>query len=268
MLKPVIKWSGSKRLQAKEILAVVPEYVTYYEPFLGGGSVLYEVHPSRAVCSDICEPLIDLWCVIRDDPETLAKSYHDSWSRLQTEGYTVYYEIRDRFNRIHSPEDLLFLSRTCVNGLIRFNALGKFNNSFHYSRPGIKPESLTSIIRDWSAAIQGVNFLNVDYREATKTATSDDFIYLDPPYMNTVGRYYGLTTIDFDDFFAYLDGLNKRHIRWALSFDGQTSERDYSHSLPPELYRRQLLLDAGQSTFRRVMSKAVNTVQESLFLSF
>ena len=141
MIKPVIKWSGSKRLQADEILKNVPaQFNTYFEPFVGGGSILYAIHPKKAICGDICEPLIALWNEIKDSPEELAEAYRLRWNRLQNEGYEAYYSIRDDFNRTHSPEDLMFLSRTCVNGLIRFNAKGEFNNSLHHTRKGIKPE--------------------------------------------------------------------------------------------------------------------------------
>ena len=85
---------------------------------------------------------------MRDTPDALADGYCQRWHRLQSEGYTAYYEIRDDFNRDQSPYDLLFLSRTCVNGLIRFHDKGEFNNSLHYSRPGINPEKLREMIAD------------------------------------------------------------------------------------------------------------------------
>ena len=79
MAQPVIKWTGSKRSQAKDIVALMPrDYNTYYEPFIGGGSVLYKVsreHGNHAICSDICEPLIDLWNFVKREPEMLYKSY-------------------------------------------------------------------------------------------------------------------------------------------------------------------------------------------------
>ena len=70
---PVIKWSGSKRSQANEIVSLAPQFETYYEPFLGGGSVLYAMSPQNAVCGDICSPLISLWQLIRNNPEMLCE---------------------------------------------------------------------------------------------------------------------------------------------------------------------------------------------------
>ena len=267
MFKPVIKWSGSKRSQAAEIVRYLPEkFGTYYEPFLGGGSMLYAVDPKRSVCGDICEPLILLWEMIKSQPEELAEAYRVRWERLQREGYLVYYEIRDQFNKGKQPEDLLFLSRTCVNGLIRFNADGMFNNSFHHTRPGIDPDSLRKIIIDWSRHIQSTTFMTADYTATTEDATPDDIVYLDPPYFHTKGRYYG--TIDYDAFLSYLHELNDRRIRFMLSFDGTRGEDDYTVDLPKELYVRHIMIPSGNSSFKKVMDKQRLQVYESLYLNY
>lgn len=266
--KPVIKWSGSKRSQATEIISKIPKYNKYFEPFLGGGSIMYAINPSKATCSDICEPLIKLWLTIQNDPVGLADYYENQWNKMQSEGYQVYYEIREEFNNDFSPYALLFLSRTCVNGLIRFNKDGKFNNSLHYSRKGIDPKTLRNIISDWSIAIQNIEFITSDYKEATKDAKNGDFVYLDPPYFNTKGRYYNLTTIDFEEFFEYLRDLNTRGVNWALSFDGKTTAKDYSIELPKDLFVNHYYLHAGNSAFKKVMDKQKNVIHESLYTNY
>lgn len=267
MFQPVIKWSGSKRSQSSKIKEFLPaEFGTYYEPFIGGGSMLYAISPEKAACGDICEPLINLWNEIKERPEELSEAYQARWTRLQTEGYETYYEIRDDFNRDHSPLDLMFLSRTCVNGLIRFNANGEFNNSFHHTRPGIAPDKLDKIIKDWSKHIQGAEFISGDYRVTTETAKAGDFIYLDPPYFHTKGRYYG--TIDFEEFVAYLDSLNSKGIKYALSFDGIRGDDDYTVDLPKELYKRHEFIPSGNSSFKKVMDKQSLQVLESLYLNW
>ncbi len=267
MLKPVIKWSGSKRSQAVAIKAFFPaSYHRYYEPFVGGGSILYTANPERSICGDTCSPLIALWTQIRDNPAKLGDEYLFRWTRLQEEGYTAYYEIRDDFNREKSPYDLLFLSRTCVNGLIRFNDKGEFNNSLHYSRPGIHPDSLRHIIMDWSMRIQGTEFLAQDYEVTTDSAQPGDIIYLDPPYFHTKGRYSG--KIDYERFLAYLDRLNSRGVKYILSFDGIRGNENYTVDLPEELYKRHELLPSGNSTFRKVIDKETEKVLESLYLNY
>lgn len=267
MIKPVIKWSGSKRTQANKIKSFFPNtFGRYYEPFIGGGSMLYVINPKESVCGDICKPLIDLWQEIKSNPEKLAYEYELRWKRLQKEGYTVYYEIRDEFNNTKSPYDLMFLSRTCVNGLIRFNDKGEFNNSLHYSRPGIKPESLKEIIFDWSEHIQNVKFIADDYIATTSSAKSGDMVYLDPPYFHTKGRYFG--TINFERFLNYLEDLNKRNINYILSFDGLRGETNYTVNIPKDLYKRHELLQSGNSTFKKVIGKETEKVFESLYMNF
>ena len=218
------------------------------------------------VCGDICNPLIELWILIQKDPNKLIISYKKNWMRLQKEGFKVYYEIRDRFNKNQNPDDLFFLSRTCVNGLIRFNKEGKFNNSLHHTRKGIHPERAEKIILDWSKAIQSVIFIKADYRETTKKATSKDFVYLDPPYFNTKGRYFG--TINYDEFISYLDDLNKRNVKYILSYDGMRGNRSYLKDLPKRLFKRHILLESGNSSFKKVMDKKCEVVKESVYLNF
>lgn len=267
MFKPVIKWSGSKRSQSAKIKEFLPNsFNRYYEPFIGGGSILYAINPTNAICGDICVPLIDLWNEIKNNPSKLAEEYRMYWTRLQAEGYQVYYEIRDSFNKNHSPESLLFLSRTCVNGLIRFNANGDFNNSLHHTRPGISPDSLKKIIMDWSTHIQGAEFIAADYMITTATAKEGDLIYLDPPYFHTKGRYYG--TIDFGAFLGYLEQLNSKGIKYMLSFDGIRGEDNFTVELPKELYKRHEFIPSGNSSFKKVMNKESIQVLESLYLNW
>jgi len=265
-LLPVIKWSGSKRSQAKQIIELFPKFSTYYEPFLGGGSVLVHARPKKAVCGDICKPLIDFWNLVKKNPRRIIEEYTTRWDKLQNEGYLTYYEIRDHFNKNQNPFDLLFLSRTCVNGLIRFNSEGKFNNSLHHTRKGINPNTLEKIIFNWSSLIQNYQFVYDEYSKTTKTATSNDFVYLDPPYFNTVGRYYG--RIDHERFIDYLEELNAKNIKFVLSFDGKRGDKEYFVEIPKRLYKRYLLLDSGNASFKKVMDKKIEFVKESVYLNF
>ncbi len=265
-IDPVIKWSGSKRSQAQEIVRRFGKFECYYEPFLGGGSVMYAARPSRGVCGDICQPLIGFWHMVQKSPQEVADYYMREWNRLQSDGYQVYYEIRQRFNAEKSPLDLLFLSRTCVNGLIRFNGDGEFNNSFHHTRKGVDPRRFEKIVFDWHEKISQIRFLCGDYRETTKTATKNDIIYLDPPYENTRGRYYG--TIDYEEFYTYLEGLNKKGIRYVLSFDGMRGNKEYQTGIPKELYVHKIMLASGNSSFKKVMDKSREPVYEALYTNW
>lgn len=264
--EPVIKWSGSKRSQAEMIIKEFPSYNRYYEPFIGGGSILYAENPEHATCGDICEPLIGLWNEIKSHPTEVIDYYSKEWLRLQNDGYEVFYEIRERFNNKKDPLDLLFLSRTCVNGLIRFNANGDFNNSFHHTRKGIAPDRFEKIVKLWSERIKNVEFIYGDYRITTSDAKQGDLVYLDPPYANTKGRYYG--TINYDEFYEYLELLNRKNIKFALSFDGKRKDKSYEVDIPKDLYKRQLMLPSGSSSFKKVMDKENEQVYEALYLNW
>ncbi len=224
------------------------------------------IYPKRAICGDICKPLIEFWNLLKSSPRFLTDGYEERWTMLQNRGYTFFYEVRDRFNSEQNPVDLLFISRTCVNGLIRFNSKGKFNNSLHHTRAGILPGKLAEIIFRWHRLVRNVEFVHGDYAEVTGNPITSDFIYLDPPYFNTVGRYYG--RIDFDRFIHYLQDLNDKRIRFALSLDGIRENKRFIVNLPANLFKRHFLIEGGNSTFRKVMYNSVEEVKESLYINY
>ncbi len=173
-IEPVIKWTGSKHRVAPILADLLPSAPRYFEPFVGSGAML-PFRPSKtAVAGDIIPELVQLWQLIRDEPAQVIKAYQQRWQRLQNEGHTIYYDIRRDFNSSRNPFDFLFLTRTCVNGLIRFNKNGDFNNSFHLTRPGIAPHRLDKLIQQWSVAIQQIDFVVSDYRQTLKEVKAGD----------------------------------------------------------------------------------------------
>jgi len=269
MLQPVIKWSGSKRKSAEFITSFIPKTGTYFEPFLGGGSILGALGNRPGYAGDQIPELIGIWDLVKSDPTFLANSYEKSWNGLQKEGHTYYYKVRDRFNKKRTPEDLLFLSRTCVNGLIRFNTYGDFNNSLHHTRPGINPETLRSILLEWSKIVSKTKFVATDYENLLKKAKLGDIVYMDPPYMGNKGRYKN-EQFDFERLWRILEDLNNRKVKWILSLDGKSGDRDYSKALsaPQELSKDAYLLDGESSAFPRLLNSRLDNVTESLFLNF
>lgn len=267
VFEPVIKWSGSKRKIAPLLAIILPDAECYYEPFVGGGAMLpFRPSPS-AVAGDIVVELINLWKAIRETPELTADEYEIRWKRLQAKGHTAYYAIRDSFNVTHNPHDLLFLSRTCVNGLIRFNRKGEFNNSLHHTRPGIAPARLRKVMHKWSQVVQDVEFIAADYRQTLTSVSANDLVFLDPPYAGTKGRYL---PIDFclDEFYDELQRLNVIGAKWVLTFDGRAGSRSYATSIPSALYRVRLALPTGNSPFTKLMNKSLDAVVESVYLNF
>jgi site-specific DNA-methyltransferase (adenine-specific) len=262
----LIKWTGSKRSQAAKIRALMPPYSRYCEPFLGGGALLYLAASPGSIASDIYEPLIQLWKTVQADPETLIRNYRNQWAQLQADFPGHFYKVRDRFNREQDPLDLSFLMRTCVNGIVRFNDKGEFNNSFHLSRKGMTPERFENAVRLWSERIQGVRFLCQDYEATVATTQPGDFVYFDPPYAGSNQRY--TSDLDCERLFRVLDDLNRRGVKWALSFDGHRGSLDLTHPVPKGLYKRKFLLASGNSPVGKVLNGPVEEVKESLYLNY
>jgi DNA adenine methylase len=143
----------------------------------------------------------------------------------------------------------------------RYNNSGEFNNAFHVTRDGIIPESLKAILLDWQKLLleNDVEFISQDYNNIQ--TTSEDLLYLDPPYFNTKGMYYG--KIDYEDFWNW---LRKQNAKYFLSFDGKTTSVDSTQIIPPDVYTHHEYLYAGNSSFRRIIGKSNSEyVHESLY---
>jgi DNA adenine methylase len=265
--QPVIKWPGGKWRVAHVVGAMFRDAPRYFEPFVGGGALLPFRRSQEALAGDIITELVELWKAIRHTPDATADEYETRWDLLQSTGHPAYYAIRESFNTTRNPHDLLFLSRTCVNGLVRFNSNGEFNNSLHHTRPGISPSRLRRIIHQWSQAIQGVEFVAGDYRETLASAGAGDFVFLDPPYSGTKGRYmpdeFGL-----EDFLGELHRLNHIGAQWVLTFDGRAGGRTYTGRLPSDLYKARLSVATGNSPFPKLMRTGIDAVLESVYLNF
>lgn len=266
--QPIIKWSGSKRIQSEQIISYFPKYMgTYYEPFCGGCSVLYQLMVSdekfarNFVCSDTNPDLIDLWNVIKDNPEELFNEYSKMWSKMQSidnKGMKRAYfeEIRNEFNRTRNPMLFFFIMRTCTNGIPRYNKHKEFNGTFHLTRDGIKPKRLQPVIMDWSELlnVNEVTFRCCDYKDIFEEVEEGDFLYLDPPYDNTrINRYFG--RVAFDDFFNQLRILNTMDIKFVLSFDGKSNG---SLVVPIDCYINKVYIDSKNSSFRRTKECMTN----------
>jgi DNA adenine methylase len=265
-IDPVIKWSGSKSKIALTVSKYVPPASRYFEPFVGGGAMLPFRKTQSGFAGDVIPELIALWNMIKTQPDVLADEYESRWKQLQ-QSWEHYYVVREQFNKHKDPSDFLFLTRTCVNGLIRYNHKGEFNNSLHLSRPGINPKTLRHIILSWSHFIQDVHFEVSDYRTTLRNAGKGDFVFLDPPYGGTRGRYTK-DVFDLATFYSTLGELNDRGVKWILTFDGIAGTREYKYDLPEELYQHRIYLGTGNSPFTKMMRTTIDAVYESVYLNF
>lgn len=185
-IMPFLKWVGGKRQLIPEILKHVPQsFSTYYEPFVGGGAVLFRLQPAKAVINDYNAELINVYKVIRNHPEALLSDLSKHKNEAE-----YYYYIRglDRsreykqLSKIERASRIIYLNKTCYNGLFRVNSMGEFNTPFgRYKNPNICNEPVIKAVSNYLST-NDIRIHNTDYTETLKTADAGSFVYLDPPY--------------------------------------------------------------------------------------
>jgi len=207
LVKPFLKWAGGKRQLLPEILEYLPKNIgktTYFEPFLGGGALLFELQPKQAIVNDSNRELINCYQVIKDDVEELIEVLKDHKARNSKE-YFDYLRGIDRlkqynkFSDIQKAARIIYLNKTCYNGLFRVNSKGYFNVPFgRYKNPNILDEAVLRGVNNYFNQ-NTVTFLNTDFAEAVKDAKKGDFIYFDPPY-DPVSNTASFTGYDINGF--------------------------------------------------------------------
>ena len=245
----LVRWSGSKRIQASRIVDLFPDEIdTYYEPFMGGASVLLELllrddkNVNRYVASDLNVHVVNLFNLIKDNPDRLCKSYMENWNYMnsQSDGKGErYLEIRDRFNSNFLPEDFYFLTKTCYTGLIRFNKSGKFNVGYHFGRDGEHPDRSAETIEFYSKLLNRKRVIFVHRSYDCIKPEKDDFCYFDPPYEDTKQTMY-LGGFEKDKFFDFCRSLN---CKYAVSYDGGVVGNSANASIPSDIFKEAVAID-------------------------
>jgi DNA adenine methylase len=170
----------------------------WIEPFVGSGCVVFNIAPQKALLCDTNQHLIEFYQALQNGTITtsnLRKHLESEGEKLLLGGQSHYYEIRKRFNDTHNPLDLIFLNRSCFNGVMRFNGKGKFNVPFCKKPDRFRPALVTKIINqtDWVIkTMQGKDweFKCQDWTQTLNAAKKPDFVYLDPPYIGRYADYY------------------------------------------------------------------------------
>jgi len=191
LIKPYLKWAGGKRQLLAEIKKYLPKNLnnyTYYEPFVGAGAVFFELQPKKAVINDSNEQLILTYNVIRKNVEDLIFLLQ-KYQKKNNDEY--FYEIRNldrnrsNFNKLTDTEKaarLIFLNKTCFNGLYRVNSQGLFNVPYgRYKNPIICEDIVLRQISSYLNSNE-ISILNNDFEHAVLIANKKSFIYFDPPY--------------------------------------------------------------------------------------
>jgi len=273
MAEPFLKWAGGKRVLLPKLLEVVPETIdTYFEPMVGGGALFFELAKlgrfKRAKLSDINEELILTYRSVRDDLEnvievlqSIAKKHKAALTKRGTAD-KVFYKVRDT-----DPETLprhavaarmIYLNRTCFNGLYRVNRRGRFNAPYgHHKNPTI---CNIPRLRAVSKVLQGVRLTIQDFEAATDEVHKGDLVYFDSPYWPVKPEsFVGYTSAGFDSD----DQKRLAYVVMKLHLQGIRVVASNSDVLPVrDLYKKLKIIEV--SAPRRINSngKGRNNVSE------
>lgn len=199
-MKPFVKWAGGKRQILERITGFVfsslegndLNSIRYLEPFLGGGAVLFDLKPSRAFVNDLNSDLINAYKVIQSDKVfELINMLEEYQSKYKLEDRDeLYYSTRaidrtsdwNKMSDVEKAARMIFLNRTCYNGLYRVNSLGQFNTPIgRYKNPLICDKDNLLELHDY-LSLNKIKIMNSSYEECIRKAGPGDIIYVDPPY--------------------------------------------------------------------------------------
>jgi len=228
LAQPFLKWAGGKRQILPEIRKYIPnKFSSYYEPFIGAGALVFDLQPKKAIVNDINSELINVYKVIKSNVNGLIKAL-----KRHKNDADYYYEIRelDRSKNFEELSDvekaarIIYLNKTCYNGLFRVNSQGQFNVPFgRYNNPEIVNEIVLKAVSNFLNA-SDIKFINTDFEESVQDAKKDSFIYFDPPYypLSDTSAFTGYTLDGFDKeeqerLKLPCDKLDKKGCKFLLS---------------------------------------------------
>ena len=251
----LLKWIGNKQRLAHEIISFFPQrFGTYHEPFLGGGGVLGVLAPRKAEASDAFQPLIGIWHELKERPESLKKWYAERWHTARgDQKKTGYEKIKASYNQNANPADLLFLSRSCYGGVVRFRMRDGYMSTPCGIHDPIAPDSFNRRVDEWHVRVRGANFFHREYDESIDHAQEGDVVYCDPPYSYSQAILYGAQKFSLDDLFRSIEKAKKRGVFVALSIDGskKSGQQECGFSFPANLFAREVDVHLGRSMLRR-----------------
>ncbi|HEL1771017.1 DNA adenine methylase [Streptococcus suis] len=188
-LQPFTKWTGGKRQLLPVIKSLMPDnYNSYFEPFIGGGAVFFELIPKKAIINDFNSELINCYRQIKDNPQKLIELLVE---HQKNNSKDYYLELRsvDRDDRIHAMTDteraarIMYMLRVDFNGLYRVNSKNQFNVPYgRYKNPKIVDSELILSISQYLNK-NNIEILTGDFEKAVEDVGAGDFVYFDPPYI-------------------------------------------------------------------------------------
>ena len=269
-ISPFVKWAGGKRQLLPQIKERMPEkYNNYFEPFVGGGAVLFELLPSSALINDINKALINAYRQICNVPEAFINAVNRLDTEMWEDGKKYYYSLRERFNDklMKSEYDVelaalfVFINKHCFNGLYRVNGKGLFNVPYNNNRKASVDEKA---ILNVSKYLQGVTIIDGDFEEACQEAKKGDFVFIDSPYAP-------LNPTSFESYTK--EGFDiESHKRLANLYDELTDRgcfcmlTNHNTELINELYGNKGYTIDVVSVKRMINSDASNRVGEEVII--
>jgi DNA adenine methylase len=274
MAEPILKWAGGKRQLLDELYARFPDsYGRYHEPFVGGGALFFDLEPADATVNDANPRLVNFYERVRDEPEALIErlesfddpdadpdpslSYAEETARgREVESY--YYQQRARFNRrpyegefdpLEEAALLLYLNRTCYNGLYRENADGGFNVPVgRYANPDWVQRDR---IRRASDVLADATVRNDDFAYVLDVADPGDLVYFDPPYEPMS------PTANFNEYSA--DGFDREDQRRLLDVAGDLDDAGVRVVVSNSGVMHDPYAEAGFHVEREGATRAINS---------
>ena len=187
IVAPFVKWAGGKRQLLPQIRERMPQhYNRYFEPFVGGGAVLFDLQPEHALINDINKALINAYKIICENPEEFLRAVKQLDNEMQQNGKEYYYAKREDYNdklmRAEYDVELaalfVFINKHCFNGLYRVNGKGLFNVPYNNSRRASVDEKSIMAASEY---LRGVTIQDGDFEKACEDAAKGDFIFFGQP---------------------------------------------------------------------------------------
>jgi DNA adenine methylase len=264
----LLKWVGNKQKFAAEITKHFPvNYNRYFEPFLGSGAILATLAPKNGFGSDAFKPLMDIWMMLKSDPDTLINWYAERRNKIEFESKEVVYEsVRASYNKSPNGADFLFLSRACYGGIVRFRKGDGYMSTPCGAHTPIPVPSFIKRVIEWKKRINNVEFQLCDYSDAFDKAVAGDLIYCDPPYTHSQSILYGAQNFRLTELFEKIDEAKSKGVKVALSIDGHKKSGDQLCELPipAGLFDNEVYIQLGRSMLRRFQLEGQTLVGEDV----
>ncbi|MBU5332914.1 Dam family site-specific DNA-(adenine-N6)-methyltransferase [Anaerocolumna aminovalerica] len=269
-IAPFIKWAGGKRQLLAQIRERIPEsFNNYYEPFVGGGAVVFDLLPTSAVINDINKALVNAYKQICNASDAFLKNLKELDEAMWEDGKGYYYSLREHYNDKLMREEFdvelaalfVFINKHCFNGLYRVNGKGLFNVPYNNSRKASSDEKNIKAISEY---LKSVTILEGDFQVACQNAKKGDFVFIDSPYAP-------LNPTSFESYTK--EGFDiESHKRLADLYDELTARGCYcmltNHNteLINELYSNKGYKIDVVSVKRMINSDATNRVGEEVII--